>query len=287
MKDQIISKLIDNIDKTNKNKSSYWKKHMDLKSNFLNEYENLNFGSFTKKSSKNIIFNFLSKIIFGKKIFNSDTFKKYKSVFDEMNRFVDADTIRHIFIFEKIRKILNPAKICLIGDGKINGILGAHLTFPKAKIYSVNLSETLINDYLIIKKLNLNLKNSISLVENIDSPDSEKTLHIIPANLKNFLLKKKIDLFINVASFQEMKFEEVKKYFEIVKNNKAILYCCNREYKKLYDGEELYFDKYPWSNCRKIFWEDCPWHKKYYSLRPPFIHNYDGRVKHCLVDFSN
>ena len=84
-----------------------------------------------------------------------------------------------------------------------------------------------------------------------------------------------------------MKFEEVKKYFEIVKNNKAILYCCNREYKKLYDGEELYFDKYPWSNCRKIFWEDCPWHKKYYSLRPPFIHNYDGRVKHCLVDFSN
>ena len=84
-----------------------------------------------------------------------------------------------------------------------------------------------------------------------------------------------------------MSSEEVKKYFEIVKNNKAILYCCNREYKKLYDGEELYFDKYPWSNCRKIFWEDCPWHKKYYSLRPPFIHNYDGRIKHCLVDFSN
>jgi len=204
-----------------------------------------------------------------------------------MIRIEDDKTMRHIFIFEKIRKIVNPAKICLIGDGKINGILGAHLSFPKAKIYSVNLSETLINDYLIIKKLNLNIKDSISLVENIESPDNDKILHIIPANLKNFLLNKKIDLFINVASFQEMKFEEVKNYFEIIKNNKAHLYCCNREYKRLYDGEELYFDKYPWSSCKKIFWEDCPWHKKYYSLRPPFIHNYDGRIKHCLVDFSN
>ena len=60
----------------------------------------------------------------------------------------------------------------------------------------------------------------------------------------------------------------------------------NREYKKLLGGEELYFDKYPFSNSRKIFWENCPWSKEYYSLRPHFIHNYNGNVKHCLVDFS-
>ena len=83
-----------------------------------------------------------------------------------------------------------------------------------------------------------------------------------------------------------MTINEISNYFEIIKNNKSKLYCCNREYKKLYGGEELYFDKYPFANSKKIFWEDCPWHQKHYSLRPPFIHKYHGNIKHCLVDFS-
>ena len=80
--------------------------------------------------------------------------------------------------------------------------------------------------------------------------------------------------------------DEVNEYFEIIKDNKSKLYCCNRQYKKLPGGEELYFEKYPFSNSKKIFWEDCPWHQKFYSLRPPFIRNYEGNHKHCLVDFS-
>ena len=74
--------------------------------------------------------------------------------------------------------------------------------------------------------------------------------------------------------------------FKIISSNKSTLYCCSREYKKLVGGEEIYFDKYPWSNSKKIFWENCPWNQKWSSLRYPFIHKYDGQVKHCLVDFS-
>jgi len=286
MTDIIIKKLINNIYETNKNKSTYWQKHLKESSNFLNQFEHLGFGAYTKKSFKNIGYNFLTKIIFGNKIFETDTYKEYKLIFDKKNRFIDVDTIRHIFTFEKIKKILNPKTICIIGDGKLNGVLGAHITYPKAKIFSVNLSEVLINDYLIVKKLDANLKNSIELVDNADFIVTDKILHLVPSNLKNFLLNKKIDLFINIASFQEMTPDEINKYFEIISNNKSKLYCCNREYKKLYGGEELHFDKYPWSNSKKIFWENCPWHQKYYSLQFPFIHNYAGNIKHCLVDFS-
>ena len=286
MSDLIIKKLVDNIKETNLDKSSHWQKYLGENSNYLNEFKQFGFGSYTKKSPKNLAQNLLGKIIFGNKVFKTDTFKKYKLIFDKINRFIDVDTIRHIFTFEKIKKISNPKSICIIGDGKINGVLGAHLTYPSSKIYSVNLSETLINDYLIIKKIDTVLKESVELVDDINFINTEKILCLVPSNFKRFLLNKNIDLFISMASFQEMTTNEVSNYFEIIKNNKSKLYSCNREYKKLPGGEELYFERYPWKNSKKIFWEDCPWHQKFYSLRPPFIRKYDGNVKHCLVDFS-
>ena len=287
MEDVIIKKLIDNIKETNKNKSSYWKEYLKKDLNFLDENEFLSFaGNYTKKSFKNLAHNFLIKIIFGSEIFKTEIYDKYKSIYDQIDRFIDSDTIRHIFTFERIKEYFNPKTICIIGDGKLNAVLGAHLAFPLSKIYSVNLSEILINDYCILKKTHTDLKNSVELIDNINFIESNKILSLVPSNLKKNLLNKNIDLFINIASFQEMTLNEVNNYFEIIKNNKSKLYCCNREYKKLSGGEELYFEKYPWGDASKIFWEDCPWHQKHYSLRPPFIHKYAGVVKHCLVDFS-
>ena len=103
-------------------------------------------------------------MIFGNNVFKTKTYYAYKSVYDKINRFIDADTIRHIFTFEKLKEHVNPKSICVIGDGKINGILGAHLAFPNAKIYSVNLAEVLINDNLILEKTNIDLKKSVTLV---------------------------------------------------------------------------------------------------------------------------
>ena len=34
-----------------------------------------------------------------------------------MNRQIDNDAIRHIFIFNLLKKHINPKKICVIGDG--------------------------------------------------------------------------------------------------------------------------------------------------------------------------
>ena len=282
-----INFLVDNIKHTDLNKSSHWNEYLVDESNYLDEFESFGFGTFNKKSLiKDIAYNILRKIVFGKKVFKTDTYFKYKSIFDKIDRYIDVDTIRHIFTYEKISQYLKPKTICIIGDGKINGILGAHLTFPLAKIYSVNLSEVLINDLVILNRLTIEIKKSTEVVTNKNFISSEKLLTLVPSNFKSFLKNKNIDLFINIASFQEMNQKEINNYFEIIQNNKSMLYCCNREYKKLFGGEELYFEKYPFSNSKRIFWEDCPWYQKFYSLKPFFIHRYNDKIKHCLVDFS-
>ena len=65
-----------------------------------------------------------------------------------------------------------------------------------------------------------------------------------------------------MVSFQEMTSKEIDNYFEIIKENKSLLYTCNREYKKLYGGEELIFKNYQQGNGKKIFYENCFWHQK-------------------------
>lgn len=286
MNENIITKLINNIDLSNQNKSSHWKKYLPADVNYLNHFKSNNFGTFTKKNIiRNYFENLLAKIVFGKDIFKTKTYENYLTVFNKIERHVDNDAFRHIFTFEKLKKIVNPQSICIIGDGKINGVLGAYLTFPSAKIFSVNLSEILINDYIILDQIDI-FKKSITLVDDISSSKKNKLLTLVPSNHKKFLLNKDIELFINIASFQEMTKIEIENYFKIIKNNKSKLYCCNREYKKLPGGEEIFFDKYPFSNAKKIFYEDCPWHQKFYSLEPPFIHDYDGNIKHSLVEFN-
>lgn len=284
--DIIIKKLINNIRNSNQNKSSYWQKYLPIQGNYLNEFEHSNFGSYTnKKYIKNLFHNLLARIIYGNDIFKTETYKNFKKYFDKIDRHIDNDTIRHIFTFEKLKKFTNPKTICIIGDGKINGVLGAHLTFPKAKLFSLNLSEVLINDYIILKKIDF-FKNSTKLVDQINFSAKSAKLTLIPSNFYKFLLNKNIELFINIASFQEMKKSEIAKYFKIIKKNKSKLYCCNREYKKLPGGEKVYFKNYQFSNSKIIFWENCTWSKKFYSLKPPFVHMYDGNIKHCLVDFK-
>jgi len=281
-----LLKLNLNIKKSNKNKSSHWQKHITYNNQFFDINKNHGFGSYENKSYKEIIYFILKRLVFKRKIFKTLLYRNLKNFFDSINRTVDADAIRHCFTLNLLKKYINPRSICIIGDGKLNGVLSAHLMFPLAKIYSVNLSETLAHDLLILNKLNLKIKNNVKIVDNLNCFTDSSKLVLVPSNFKKILMNKKIDLFINIASFQEMTEKEIKNYFKIVKNNKAMLYCCNREYKKLIGGEEIYFCRYPFSNSKIIFWENCPWHKKYYSLRYPFIKKFPNNVIHALVKFS-
>ena len=283
---EIIKKLKSNIKNTDQNKSSHWHKHTRNIEEYLDITKNYGFGSYEKKTYKEFFYIILRRLVFGNKVFKTKLYKQCKIIFDKDKRVIDADIIRHIFSYNIIKNYVNPKSICIIGDGKLNAVLCSHLMFPDAKIYSINLSEVLLHDLLILDKLNLKIKSKISLVENVETEEDENLLNIVPSNFKKFLMDKKIDLFINVASFQEMTKVEISNYFEIIKSNKSLLYCCNREYKKLVGGEEIYFDEYPFSNSKILFKEDCQFYKKYYSLRYPFIKKFPGNIKHCLVKFS-
>lgn len=284
----IKTKLKKFIKDTESNKSSHWTHHLNDQ-NFEDIYHGMGFGAFAKKTFlKSILHRILSIITFGLNIFKSKEYHAYKKLYDIMGRQVDTDTFRHIFTFRLLKKYSKPRNICIIGDGKSNFVLGSMTFFPNSKVFSVNLSETLINDYLILKKFNLLKDDDIQVITSIsDKIDDNKKLILIPASLKNFLEKIDIDLFVNIASFQEMTIDEINKYMNIIKKKKSLFYCCNREYKKLYAGEELYFKSYPWGDGHKIFEEDCPWHQKYYSFSPNFIHKYDGNIIHSLVNYNN
>jgi len=289
MNNLIIEKLEKFIEFDNKTKSSHWNLYLNSNANYMNTFESLGFGGYSKKTLFKKIYHYIfSILIFDNNIFKSETYKNYKIFFDKSKRQINVDTIRHIFTFDLLKSINPPSNVCVIGDGKCNFVIGNLLTFPNSRIFSINLSETLINDYLVLKEMKILDDTEIQVIENEhDAILENKKLILIPSHLKEFLLNKDIDLFVNIASFQEMTIDEIENYFRIIKSNNPLFYCCNREYKKLVGGEELYFDSYPWGNITKKFNEDCPWHQKFYQFNYPFIGKHDGNIKHCLIDYKN
>jgi hypothetical protein len=283
--DIIINTLEKYIKKTEVNKSSYWKEALKNK-NFKNIYSELGFGSFTEIIFfKSILHYILSRICYSNFIFKTQYFYKIKNTFLKINRQIDNDTIRHLFTFNLIKKKIKFQNAAVIGDGKANFLLQYLILFPKKKIYSINLAETLMHDYLILKKHKIISTKLIKVVQKQKDLGGEHKVYLIPSNNKNLLLKKKIDLFINIDSFQEMNNNEIHKYFKIIKSQKTFLYHCNREYKKLPCGEELVFKNYPYGIKFNNF-KECPWEKRYYSFAYPFIHKYDGKHLHTLIDFK-
>ncbi len=287
--DKISKNLLDYLRLTDKDKSSHWD---NLLKNQINNIENLNrnfgFGSFENKNFIRSILHFiLSRYLFGTDVFKTKEFKGYFEIFNNYNRQIDVDAIRHILTFKLLKsRDINPSKICVIGDGKANFVIGSYLNFPKAKIYSVNLAETLLHDYYILKHFNIFNESEIKVVNKKEDLYEEAKLYLIPSSEKNLIKNFDIELFINMVSFQEMKFEEIEKYFTIIKsNNRPYLYCCNREEKVLLGGEKLRFSDYPWGDAKKLFDEECSWHQYYYRFRFPFIKKYDGKILHSLVKF--
>ena len=110
MQDLILERLYKNIKNTDNLKSSHWKKMFEKNGNVSNKSLHFGFGSYTKKGFKNLLYDFLNKKIFGKEIFNSKSYKLYKSIFDQTDRYIDIDTIRHILTFEKLKTYVNPKK---------------------------------------------------------------------------------------------------------------------------------------------------------------------------------
>ena len=172
-------------------------------------------------------------------------------------------------------KNISNKKICVIGDGKLNFLLGANL-LNLILVFYINLPEVLINDYLVMKEMKFLDGEKIEVIENLDTVNySNKTkLYLIPASQALFVNLKLI--FSLIVIMQEMTYDEIKKYFDIIKSNKAFFYCNNREVKPGQVGDEDYFfEKMPWGNNEFLFKETCPINIKYYNFRYPFVRKFD------------
>jgi hypothetical protein len=101
----------------------------------------------------------------------------------------------------------------------------------------------------------------------------------------------KIDLFVNIASLGEMTISWIEYYFRLMRlsSGNKIFYNCNREEKILPGGEVTRFNLYPYqkSDVDLVAQEECPWHQELYSLKPPFIRKYDGKILHRLTRLSS
>jgi len=159
------------------------------------------------------------------------------------------------------------------------------------KVISVNLVEVLLNDLFLLEKEGSLKEHEVGIAITNEEllrllADSEIHLILVPAFKAPMLSNQGIELFVNIASFQEMTNENIANYFQIIKSNNSYFYCCNRKYKKLYGGEVLEFMQYPWGNPRMIIDERCPWHQTYYDKKFPFFFQYDGAIMHRLVKYN-
>lgn len=210
------------------------------------------------------------------------------------SRSIDVCVMRHVFTFILLDShgLLNKSKIaCVIGDGQSNFVSLAIKSNSFSKIISVNLSEVLLSDLDLIEELDL--REDIGLATSVSEfrqmlNDPRFSLIMLRATDSHFLTNSQVDLFVNIASFQEMNQRLVESYFQIIKSNGSYLYCCNREHKRLYGGEILDFSLYPWGGSETLLDELCPWHKYFYDFKSISLFRrgeYDGSIRHRLAKF--
>lgn len=249
------------------------------------------FGDYVSKSLKSYIRNFIHIFLttrYRNKYIKSNHIDNLaKSISSASNRLHLLDSAKHAIVLEQLisNKVLDKVKvICVIGDGY--GYFGNLLSKYDSnfKIIFVNLGKQLIFDAQITQNINTNSNLNLLSISNIN----EDLMHFNFLEAENYHLiaELNIDLFINIASMQEMNKMTVDNDFTYMRASKAPLkffYCCNRIHKVLPDGEEIIFDNYPWKDSQILFEEIPNWYMNYTAQKPPFWRPYDGLLKVRLV----
>ncbi len=287
---EIIDSLSSYLKNSIKNMSSYGERHL-LKGDFKNIEEGMNSGTFVKLSKSRIFKSYLSivpqLILFKKEIFQNSFIKKYKTICNKQYRLFNWELIIHSIVLKILsdNNILN-GNICIIGDGKANFVHGILDLKNIKKIYSVNLPQALIQDYLVLKKNNSIKDNLIKVVENKkDLLDDTCRLFLVPAENKNLLENGKVNLFVNMFSFQEMPLHETRQYVNIASHNEAYLYSLNREKKIMYDNTKINYQDFKIGEKSKIIFEnEATFARYFYNLKFPFIHRRE-KIIHTLAKF--
>jgi len=225
-----------------------------------------------------------------------------KNVLHKQNKGYSLDVLRQVISLAYLndKKVVTQGGLsCVIGDGFAT-MTSLLLKSTRQRVILVNLSKTLLVDLWYLKMtLGDEFATDVALITSKDClldalSETENRPSVIAIEAENHHLIQlcPIDLTINVASMQEMNPEVVAEYFTDIsiaaQKHSGYFYCCNREEKILPDGTLVKFKDYPWHLMSEILVDElCPWHLKYYNIKPPFYHNYDGVIRHRLAKSSS
>lgn len=245
------------------------------------------FGDYRERNLRSILSGLPSQIYLLGMLHGCDklTVKAAKHIATVTNRYFSYDVARMVRTVDFLMKYANDVvgkRIVIIGDGY--GTLGCLLKarFPSARITQINLGRTLTFDVYysgcIFPTLSHKLISSAAdeLCEDFNYVEAEKVGECAIEG----------DLFINIASMQEMNPTSIGTYFAILRNQRSncLFYCCNRLEKRLPDGTTTRFFDYGWSTKDEMLVDElCPWHQRMPKNRPPFVQRFDGPHQHRLV----
>jgi len=221
--------------------------------------------------------------------------EKAKYVAKRQGTIFSYDCLRQALSLALMSQSLNDilsakgARICIIGDGY--GYLASlfKTVFPNIQVVEVNLGKTLLFDAAYVQKVFPN--EDVLLLQDkkdcVDAQSGSASFLFLEAEHYDWIEELKIDLFINIASMQEMNLSVVQNYLQFMRNSKGdgkYFYCCNRIEKHLPDGEVVRFSEYGWQEDDKIVFDElCPWYQKFPVPYPPFWKPFDGPIQHRLT----
>lgn len=210
-------------------------------------------------------------------------------------RIIDFDLIKQAIALDYILQKIPTEKldftkkktVCIIGDGYSSMGSLIKILFPETRIVFINLGKTILFDLHYFNKI-FQFENYEIINTSEDIKADTRNNLFIPAENYQAIEKLEIDLFINIASMQEMDLETINNYFKFIRASKSkvkYFYCCNRHKKILPDGTQIIFEKYPWNNCEFISNENCHWYDREPISRPPFLRKFDGTFQQAIAKF--
>jgi hypothetical protein len=207
--------------------------------------------------------------------------------FAHQNSFtVGHDLARQLLTIDLLARLIKDfegKRICIIGDGY--GVLGSILKrrFPSVSVTFINLGRTLFFDAFY----SLKCFPAARVIGPQDSLDEAARADFRYVEAEEIDIKKiEADVFINIASMQEMDLPVINRYFNIIRGQgeAVYFYCCNRVSKTLPDGSVINFEEYGWRDSDEVLIDElCPWHQCFPTNRPPFVKSFDGPTRHRLI----
>lgn len=200
---------------------------------------------------------------------------------DRQDRAFTYDLLRHGLTLALIRHHLPLDRTdevsAVIGDGY--GMMASYLLLdrPERKVIAVNLTKPLLLDLVFIRQavpgIGIALVRDEAEMKAALADDSMRVI-AVQADNAEALLAAPIGLAVNIVSMQEMDPPVVAEYFRLLRGNRAArtaFYCCNKLWKRLYDGTEVSFKDYPWLPGDEVLLDEtCRWSQWVYDKRPPF-----------------